>query len=167
MPQWPARLQGSSVQNLCSVILLCHVSFHMAVALIVPQETTLPHLRGTSVGMNCSPESSKAWVERMAGLVETACGQRCRAGGGLARHPSPAICWVDKRIMVGGMPMRKECFQGEEKRKAAIPGNMHPVTTATQLALPRNLWRFGVCKDYVTIIMLPAANAIRGWPLEM
>lgn len=89
----------------------------MAVAFTVPQETTLPHLRGTSVGMNCSLEGSKAWVERTSGLVENACRQRCRAGGGFARLPSPAICWVDKRITVGGMAVSKECFQGEKREK--------------------------------------------------
>lgn len=158
------------------MILLCHVSFPMAVAFTVPQETTLPHLRGTSVGMNCSLEGSKAWVERTSGLVENACRQRCRAGGGFARLPSPAICWVDKRITVGGMAVSKECFQGEKREKqlmqdhsvrCSVPGNMLPVTTTTQSAFHRNLWSLGVCKDYVTITMLPATNAIRGWPLEM
>lgn len=155
--------QAAGTQNLCSVILLAR-SPSTWLALIVPQETTLPHLRETSVSMNCSPESSKAWVERTSGLVENACGQRCRAGGGFARHPSPAICWVDKRITVGRMAMRKECFQGEERGKQQTqdhsvlilspgqhaPGHFSYAISSTQK--PVAFWHLqGLCHhNYVT-----------------
>lgn len=78
--------------------------------------------------------------------------QRCRAGGGFARLPSPAICWVDKRITVGGMAVRKECFQGEKREKQQMqdhsvlmlsPGQHAPGHSSYTISISQKPVEFG------------------------